>query len=398
MNRSTLTVALSLCCALASCVETATQATGEGTTAATTRRTRPRRSAARRALNEAAANAASCLPTPDARAQVEGAFIGSTGLYRIEGITGQDIGRESRNCIRDAFAEVRVAPFTNDRYEIIQVIQRQADDSSGSSTASANPDAAVTAVNAIHATVAPDAATATVASSTRSADSGAAGDSRAQQLQAFAAVIRLRTDNIRQCYAQQLAHDPQLRARVRVRYTVDAAGSVSAASSTSVVEAGDPALVSDLARCVEGVIRGATFAARPGGTAVDMDMPFNFAPAQTAATDPPVSTDATQLTGRVDSDRVSAAIRSRMASLSGCYSRNAAMTPGLVGRVTVRFVIQSSGRVTDVTASSTASAGPAERMDAVAQCVQQTFTHFTLPPPSGGPASITLPLDFGQTP
>jgi hypothetical protein len=216
--------------------------------------------------------------------------------------------------------------------------------------------------------------------------------------------MRTRSNVVRTCYQNQLARDPSLRARVRVRFTIDAAGLVTQASSTAVAEVGDPDRVSDLARCLEGIVRGTTFPARAGASPAEVSMPFVFSPGTPSATVASASSSGSggaaspiATPGTLDRDRVATTIRARMASLSQCYQRAAQQEPQLAGRVSVRFVVNPDGRVVDVQASPVTQVGNPARMGEVARCVQTAFFSFVFYPPTGGAAAAVLPLDFGPT-
>lgn len=445
-----------LCASAAGCAGASAESAQQDTDARATLRERPRRGTARRVLREAAARARECLPITVERAEVSGAFQGASGRYLVESVLGENIGREQRACIREAFEGVRVQPFRAERYELSQVVTRNAEGSgeassdSGSSggeapsTGGASVGAATTtgsaaSTSATTTTATTTAGTAASASATTAATSGnasgagagASGTSGAQtssgtnaapepsnslERQAVENIMRTRVAVVRACYQNQLARDPQLRARVRVRYVVDAAGLVTSASSTAVAEAGDPERVTDLARCLEGVIRGTTFPARPGATPAEVSTPFTFAPGQsasstvaTAGADNAVASAAStsgtsgtssapiETPGQIDRARVTATLRARMPTLSACYSRYAAQEPTLAGRVMVRFVVGNDGRVIEARAQPTTTNGAATRMDEVARCVQSAFYTFTFVAPTGGPAALSLPLDFGPT-
>jgi hypothetical protein len=221
---------------------------------------------------------------------------------------------------------------------------------------------------------------------------------------AVANIMRTRTDVVRDCYQNQLMRDPSLRAQVRVRFTIDAAGLVTQASSTAVAEQGDLDRVSDLARCLEGVVRGTSFPAREGGSPAEVSMSFVFAPGTPSATGATTSVSgrlgaasAMATPGMLDRDRVAATIRARMPSLSACYERASQQERHLAGRVSVRFVVGTNGRVRDVQTSTVTHAGNPARMSDVARCVQSVFFGFVFDPPTGGAAAAVLPLDFGPT-
>lgn len=427
-------------------------------------RARPRRSAARRALRDAARQARECLPLSVERAEVAGSFAGSTGRYSVESVLGENIGREQRDCIRAAFEGARVLPFRTERYEMAEVVSRtepanasegstepavasggQAEPTNstatttaantsaggaGAGTASAGTTSAGTASNA-STTVAGSAgsagsATATNSSGVANSSAGSAVASTATattttttattttttatasptgtiENTAVANIMRTRTNVVRTCYQNQLARDPSLRARVRVRFTIDAAGLVTQASSTAVAEVGDPDRVSDLARCLEGIVRGTTFPARVGASPAEVSMPFVFSPGAPSTTVATASSTGSAANGGIatpgtlDRERVATTIRARMPSLSQCYQRAAQQDPQLAGRVTVRFVVNPDGRVADVQSTPTSQAGTPAHMNDVARCVQSAFFSFVFYPPTGGAAAAVLPLDFGPS-
>ncbi len=436
-----------VCLGSFACAETAQQSAQQDNAAQSAMRNRPRRTAARRALRDAAAQARECLPLNVERADVAGSFVGTTGRYAVESVLGENIGREQRECIRAAFEGARVLPFRAARYEMSEVVSRaSASDGATSSggeapvtagaadagaqptvTADAGTAATASATTATTATTPPSdagatsvtgassgastvatnssgAASATSASTTASEPNGASAGAGSIEQNAVANIMRTRTNVVRACYQNQLAREPLLRARVRVRFTIDAAGLVTQASSTAVAEAGDPDRVSDLARCVEGIIRGTTFPARAGASPAEVSMPFVFSPgapsatvasASNAGSSAPAAAIATP--GTLDRERVAATIRARMPQLSQCYARASQQDPQLAGRVTVRFVVNPDGRVADVQSTPTTQAGVPTHMTDVARCVQSAFFGFVFSPPTGGAAAAVLPLDFGPT-
>lgn len=398
-------------------------------------RRRPRRSAARRALREAARQARACLQNSVERAEVAGAFVGRTGRYSVESVLGVNIDREQRECIRAAFEGARVMPFRQESYEMTEVVSRTEPTGGGDTTSSGAEaglgasDSGVVTSSAMNssgstgegtvATAANAASAATTAMSatsanapmhSRSANAGPSVTGRAGESSggiehvAVANIMRTRTDVVRDCYQNQLMRDPSLRAQVRVRFTIDAAGLVTQASSTAVAEQGDLDRVSDLARCLEGVVRGTSFPAREGGSPAEVSMSFVFAPGTPSATGATTSVSGSRgaasamaTPGMLDRDRVAATIRARMPSLSACYQRASQQERHLAGRVSVRFVVDTNGRVRDVQTSPVTHAGNPARMSDVARCVQSVFFGFVFDPPTGGAAAAVLPLDFGPT-
>lgn len=439
------------------CAETTQQTAQQSANGAqNTMRNRPRRTAARRALRAAAEHARECLPISVERAEVSGAFIGSSGQYEVGLVTGENIGRDQRACIRAAFEGARVLPFRAERYEMSEVVSRtpatnenasaSEPESSGGEGPASVASAPATAVggsiaggtggpagaNGGTATVvggsiaggqgvdrgsngAPSTGTTGAANGSGTTASTATAATAAEppatgtiEQSAVANVMRTRAAVMRTCYSNQLTRDPLLRARIRVRFTIDAAGLVTAASSTAVAEAGDPERVMDLARCIEGLIRGTTFPARVGASPAEVSMPFVFSPGPASTT---VSTAAAQSTqgtptpaasiptpGTLDRERVASTIRARMPQLSQCYSRARGTDPTLAGRVLVQFVVDADGRVADVRSTPSTLSGNPNNMVEVARCVQSAFFGFTFAAPTGGAASAVLPLDFSPNP
>jgi hypothetical protein len=404
MNRTF--IRLGLLAALLPACATTTQAT-ETTPSAQPTRARPRRRAAQRALTQAAERAAPCLPPSVPSVDVVGAFVGETGEYRVESVTSAvSLSPEVRMCVREVFEAAHVPPFREARFAATQTVTRgaapgEATPVTAPSVTAATPPATATAPSTTTA-AAPEGATTepgVVTGTTQSpvphpmltslgGQGGAAGGTL--DMSQVANIVRGRTGEIRTCYQGQLARDPQLAMRLRVRFTIEQAGTVSGASSTTVVSAGDDVAAGEVARCVETVVRNTTFPARETGGAVEATLPFVFTPSPGTAT-------ASAPTGRVDPVLVSGIIRNRMAEMRGCYTRALAADPTLAGRVTVRFVVTPTGRVTNLSSQTTPRGGGTDRLTGVARCVEGVLQPLTLPPPTGGPAAVALPLDFGPT-
>jgi hypothetical protein len=91
--------------------------------------------------------------------------------------------------------------------------------------------------------------------------------------------------------------------------------------------------------------------------------------------------------GRLAPEVIRQVVRSSYAVFRGCYERGLATNSKLEGRVTVRFVIQGDGSVSD--ASNGGSDLPS---DEVVQCVIQGFLGIRFPAPWGGIVTVQYPI------
>ncbi|MEI8254309.1 MAG: AgmX/PglI C-terminal domain-containing protein, partial [Deltaproteobacteria bacterium] len=218
----------------------------------------------------------------------------------------------------------------------------------------------------------------------------------------IADTVRGRVGEIRGCYQTQLARSADLQLRTHVRFTIEPAGRVPTASSTTVVLAGEPDAATAVAQCVEGIVRATAFPARTGGAALETSLPFSFSPGAGVpagggggpATGTPAPTRAAAATGRIDAARTGAVIRANTDQVRACYTRALQVHPDLSGRVMVRFTVDTSGRVTAPSSQVTPISGDRDAFDAVATCIESVLTSLTLPPPTDGPAAVALPFDF----
>lgn len=91
--------------------------------------------------------------------------------------------------------------------------------------------------------------------------------------------------------------------------------------------------------------------------------------------------------GRLAPEVIRQVVRASYAVFRGCYERGLATNPKLEGRVTVRFVIQGDGSVSDST-----NGGSDLPSDEVVQCVIQGFLGIRFPAPSGGSVTVQYPI------
>lgn len=206
--------------------------------------------------------------------------------------------------------------------------------------------------------------------------------------------MRARLNDVRGCYSAQLARSHDLALRTRVRFTIDAAGAVSTASSTTMLLGGDPEAGTTVAQCVEGVVRTTAFPARAGGAPLETSLPFTFSGTNTA---PAPVVSAPQATGRIDPTATSAAIRQHTDEVRACYTRALRGSPQLAGRVLVSFTVDASGHVSGTRSQVTPVGGDRDSFTPVALCIEQLLQTVTLPPPIGGAAAVALPFDFSPS-
>jgi hypothetical protein len=93
------------------------------------------------------------------------------------------------------------------------------------------------------------------------------------------------------------------------------------------------------------------------------------------------------VSGRLPPVVIRQVVRGSYAVFRGCYERGLATNPKLEGKVTVRFVIQRDGTVSDVT-----NGGSDLPNDDVVKCVLQGFVALRFPAPVGGIVTVQYPI------
>lgn len=93
-------------------------------------------------------------------------------------------------------------------------------------------------------------------------------------------------------------------------------------------------------------------------------------------------------TGMMSSGDVAKVVNRRIGAIKGCYEHALKRDPGLRGKITIRFTISGSGKVT--TARPTLNQLNAQ----VGDCITAAFGRFRFPPPEGGTVTFEYPFLF----
>lgn len=93
-------------------------------------------------------------------------------------------------------------------------------------------------------------------------------------------------------------------------------------------------------------------------------------------------------TGMLSPQDVAKVVNRRIGAIKGCYERALRRNPNLEGKVTIRFTVSGSGKVT------TARATVNELSPDVGSCIVGAFKRFRFPPPEGGTATFEYPFLF----
>jgi hypothetical protein len=114
-------------------------------------------------------------------------------------------------------------------------------------------------------------------------------------------------------------------------------------------------------------------------------VPVQGAPDGGTAPDAPAS----QVPGRLAPDVIQRVVRQSFNTFRACYEDGLRRDPKLRGLITVRFVIGSDGRVTNV------GNGGSDMPDGgVVSCVVRGFYGLSFPQPEGGIVTVTYPIMF----
>lgn len=219
--------------------------------------------------------------------------------------------------------------------------------------------------------------------------------------EAIQQVIRQQMPTIRNCYELALREDPNLEGTVRLRFTIEADGSVQ--SSAVADEAQLAAPLAEVGRCVVRLSLAWHFPAPRGGGVVVVNYPFAFRPSgaggggtggggtvyggaggapdmRPAGPRPRVRVGRTAVQGSLAPEIIRRVIRRHINEARYCYERVLVRNPGAEGMVRVRFVIGADGQVQ----SSALEGDTPESMREVAACVVRAVRRWRFPRPEGG--------------
>jgi TonB family protein len=93
-------------------------------------------------------------------------------------------------------------------------------------------------------------------------------------------------------------------------------------------------------------------------------------------------------TGDLSPQEVAKVVNRRIGAIKGCYERALRRNPNLEGKITVRFTISGSGKV------STARTILNELSPDVGNCIVSAFKRFRFPQPDGGAVTVEYPFLF----
>jgi len=91
--------------------------------------------------------------------------------------------------------------------------------------------------------------------------------------------------------------------------------------------------------------------------------------------------------GKIDNASVASVFGRRKGAIKACYERELRRNPGLNGRITLRFTIGTSGRITSINASQNTTGD-----EAIASCIISKVQDWKFDPPTGGAVTFTYPF------
>lgn len=97
----------------------------------------------------------------------------------------------------------------------------------------------------------------------------------------------------------------------------------------------------------------------------------------------------TKVSGRIPPEVIQRVVRQNFGRMRACYESGLRGNPSLAGRVSVRFVIGSSGAV-----MSAANGGSDLPDPGVVSCVVRQFSGMSFPQPEGGVVTVSYPITF----
>ena len=107
-----------------------------------------------------------------------------------------------------------------------------------------------------------------------------------------------------------------------------------------------------------------------------------------AASAPVMRMGATSVSGRLPPPVIQGVVREHRSEIQACYDKGNAYTPGLRGRVVVRFVVGRDGEL------EVRDGGSDLPSAWVVDCIMKVFYGMEFPPPDGGIATVVYPIMF----
>jgi hypothetical protein len=108
---------------------------------------------------------------------------------------------------------------------------------------------------------------------------------------------------------------------------------------------------------------------------------------------PQIRMGATSVSGRLPPEVIQWIVRRNFNRFRNCYEGGLRTNPKLAGRVAVKFTIERSGEIADVSVASADLPDPA-----VVACVKRTFASLSFPQPEGGFIVVIYPLISARRP
>lgn len=91
--------------------------------------------------------------------------------------------------------------------------------------------------------------------------------------------------------------------------------------------------------------------------------------------------------GKIDNGAVAGVFARRIGAIKSCYEKELWRNPNLKGRITLRFTIGPSGRITAISAAQNTTGD-----DAIASCIIGKVENWKFDPPEGGAVTFTYPF------
>lgn len=213
--------------------------------------------------------------------------------------------------------------------------------------------------------------------------------------------LQAEADAVEACYRAVLAQASARAGPVEATFVVGADG-----VPTAVMTSGEAFPEAWFHGCLVGALSAARYPSADAPTAVSWTLPVD----QSALTVPPVggligtkaagngatvnatakASDDPVILGALDKSLIDAVIKRNMNQIRYCYQRELTRSPGLAGKVAVKFVIAKDGSVSSAVTKTTTLNNAA-----VEDCLNARFIRFQFPEPKGGGIVIvTYPFVF----
>jgi hypothetical protein len=198
--------------------------------------------------------------------------------------------------------------------------------------------------------------------------------------EALRGIVEPHFPKLNECYLRRLGALPTLAGELTIKMALRNTGEI-----LTIVRTNSTVNDAQLEQCVIAVFKQIPFPPQQRNM-VMFNYRLKFSPAPTPLNQ---AQSPEQAQGHLPKEVIKRIISRSRNRVEACYELARGNNPALAGKVTVKLVIDPSGRVSSVATESDTMSG-----SSVPDCIQTVFRSMTFPAPQGGPVNVTYPFVF----